>query len=275
MVLDMRLPLERMRFERRIASVLARDVEVPALSALVSAMQQQLAGTALDQTAIGLDANIFLKMGGHTLGAEVTDYLATQHEAPLILPGQVVQEFWNNQLNAVDTLYSGIRKKFDQLKTEVKKLDDAEGSYLEKFEALLDEFGNANEALYSGETRRATANLLETLESKAIVPFVSRRKFADIAVHRQMTKTPPGFMDSGDGDFYVWCDFLLGLLEARGRGMRFDRAVLVTNDSKIDWVRDSVAHPILVAELAAIVGIPFEIWNMDKLVSAVMSARTE
>jgi hypothetical protein len=50
--------------------------------------------------------------------------------------------------------------------------------------------------------------------------------------------------------------------------------VLVTDDRKIDWSRSGMAHPILVDEVKALVGVPFEIWNLEKLADEITNAAT-
>lgn len=271
MVLSLSVSLKRFQVERSLAKLLRRETELAALQHLIEAMDKKI---SLDLTgaAIGFDANVFLTLATYKGGEEVIDYLAAKHEAPLILPGQVLQEFWNNQLNAVDTLYSGIKKKIDPLRKEVSKIDKADLQYLTQAEEALDKFGEQYEALYGASTRHAVTKWLSVLKSKSYVPFVSRYKFSNIARHREATKTPPGFKDDGDGDFYVWADFLYGLATAKAEKQHFSRSVLVTGDRKIDWVRNGVTHPILAAEASAFTGVPFEIWTTAELVDAVARA---
>ena len=54
--------------------------------------------------------------------------------------------------------------------------------------------------------------------------------------------------------------------------MRFDNVILVSNDRKIDWSREGIAHPILSAELNALLSVPFETWDVSKLVQKVAAA---
>ncbi len=106
------------------------------------------------------------------------------------------------------------------------------------------------------------------------MPYVPRTPFFQIARARNDTMTPPGFKDSGHGDFYLWADFLLGLLMAASNNERFTKAVLLTMDEKPDWSRGGLAHPILVAEVEALVGVPFEAWNLQRFASYVATAVT-
>jgi hypothetical protein len=102
-------------------------------------------------------------------------------------------------------------------------------------------------------------SLLEVLAKRASVTYAHRALFQNICVLRKKTKTPPGFKDDGDGDFYIWVDLLTGLLEARVKGEKYERVVLVSLDKKVDWSRAGIAHPILVAEIRALLDVPFKI----------------
>lgn len=227
---------------------------------------------ALAHTAIGLDANVFLRLSGHPKSADIIDYLSSTHSAPLILPGQAIQEFWNNQLQAVDTIASGLRRKFDALRTDFEKIDRNFGDYAAQLSELLDRFSIEHGHVYDEGTVRRTLALLEMLQRRASVPYAPRLRFQDIAAQRKRTKTPPGFRDDGDGDFFIWVDLLTGLQQARLNGQNFARAVLISHDQKIDWSRAGIAHPILVAEVRALVDVPFEIWNIQKLAEEIEHA---
>ncbi len=240
----------------------------------VEALHQSIVHTTsparpLENTAVGLDASVFLKLASHPKRDDIVDYLDARLSGPLILPGQAIQEFWNNQLAAVSTLADGLKKKFDALRTEAEKLDSNFVVYADRMDHLLNEFSDEYGFAYDPATLRSMSTVLNVLERKAFVPFVPRVRFHEIAITRKRTKTPPGFKDDGDGDFYTWADFLLGLLEAREKGLRFDHAIVVTNDRKIDWSRDGTAHPILRAEITQLLGVTFELWTIDQLAKAV------
>ena len=85
-----------------------------------------------------------------------------------------------------------------------------------------------------------------------------------IAEQRKRVKTPPGFKDSGDGDFFIWADILFGLLQLKNTIELPNRLILITNYGKIDWCREGKAHPILFAEAKYLIDIDFEIWTLDK-----------
>ena len=192
----------------------------------------------------------------------------------MILPGQAIQEFWNNQLQVVYTIAANLRKKFNELKDEIQKIDPTFGDYASQFGDLLDRFSTDYGYVYDEATVRRTLAFLEMLRSRATLPYARRLRFHEIAAHRKRTKTPPGFRDDGDGDFFIWVDFLTGLQFAQAEQRTFAKAVLVTDDRKIDWSRSGMAHPILVAEVKALVGVPFEIWNIEKLADEITNAAT-
>ncbi len=258
--------------EERLIGVLDRQTACESLDALLYALRPVPTAVPLERTAIGLDANVFLRLGGHAKSADIIDYLNSAHSAPLILPGQAIQEFWNNQLQAVDTVASKLRKQFDTLRADFEKVDKNFGHYAAQIAGLLDEFSTEHGHVYGEGTVRKTLALLEMLQKRAFVPYAPRLRFREIAAQRKRTKTPPGFQDDGDGDFFIWVDLLTGLQQARVRGQEFERVALISHDRKIDWSRAGIAHPILVAEVEALVGVPFEIWNIEKLAQEITCA---
>jgi hypothetical protein len=252
-----------------LLAVLDRRREINALDALASALRGDGFESPLGETAIALDSSVFLRLGAH---ADVIDYLNIAHAAPLVLPGQAVQEFWNNQLQVIDSVSAGVRKKFDALKLETSKVDENFLGYAERFEALLSEFGTSYGYVYDEAVIQRTAALIGVLLNRAITSFAPRSTFSGIAAQRKRTKTPPGFKDEGDGDFFVWVDILLSLLKAKSSDIAFSKVVLVTNDKKLDWSREGVAHPLLAAEMRALVNVPFQIWDIKRLVREVADA---
>ena len=267
------------RSDSRLLRVLGRQTPLRALDALVSALRPGVDQVPMGQTAIGLDANVFLRLGVHKDSSDVFDYLTSRHRAPLILPGQAIQEFWNNQLQAVDPLSQVIKRKFETLRSDIQKVDQRFGDFGAQFEQatsafadVLDRFSAEHGHVYDEATTRRVMVLLEILQSKALVPYAPRESLRDIAMERKRSKTPPGFKDEGDGDFFIWADFLTGLSNAQRQGLLFSRVVLVSQDQKPDWSRGGMAHPILAAEVAALFQVPFEIWNIERLVKEVASA---
>jgi len=221
-----------------------------------------------------LDANVFLRLATHSKSADIIDYLTSRHSAPLVLPGQAIQEFWNNQLQVVDTIAATLKKQFEAFKTTLGKVDKGFGDYVKQIDALLDQFSTDHGHIYDEGTIRKTQSLLEFLAKRALVPYAPRLRYKEIAAIRKRTKTPPGFRDEGDGDFFIWVDLLHGLQQAQLNKHSFSRVVLVSLDKKIDWSREGIAHPILVAEARALLNVPFEMWTLNDLAREV-SAATE
>lgn len=267
--------MDPVQLQKDLVGVLSRTTSSGALLALIAAMKSEVSGASLTETAIGLDSSVFLRLGAHAKSEDMIDYLSSRHTAPLILPGQAIQEFWNNQLQVVDTISTNLKKKFDVFQSELKKADPLFSQYAEQIEKLLEEFRTQHGHVYDEATVRKTIAVLEMLQSRASVPYASRTPLMDVAAYRKRTRTPPGFKDDGDGDFFIWADFLTGLQLARAEGVPFSRAILVTRDQKVDWSRSGVAHPILTAEVKALLGVPFEIWNDDKLSSEINKALAE
>ena len=110
-----------------------------------------------------------------------------------------------------------------------------------------------------------SARTLDGLQEGAIVPLLPRDQFADIAERRHATKTPPDFKDESHGDFFIWAEFLHGLQLARDAGAKFTRLVLVTDDRKPDWSTKGTSHPILRAEVTALVNASFDTWGSASL----------
>src|SRR5437016_6274549 len=94
--------------EAVLIKVLDRQTTLGALDALVGALNPVSTIVPIGQTAIGLDANVFLRLTGHRRSIDIIDYLSSTHSAPLILPSQAVQEFWNNQLQAIHTIAASL-----------------------------------------------------------------------------------------------------------------------------------------------------------------------
>lgn len=246
-----------------ILSVLERRVEVNVLPALVYAIKTSHPMADLAKSAIVIDANAVLRIPGHRKSSDIIDYLGAVHKAPVVLPGQVVQEFWNNQLNAVATVFKSIRARSSDLDKEVAKAADAGMSGIDEIELAVDNFRKENEHIFDIELVQKTSSFLEILQTKSLVPHAPRGGLHEIALHRKLAKTPPGFKDDGLGDFLVWLDALWGLIEAKGRGAAFESVILLTNDKKVDWCRGFTAHPILSAEMRALLDVHFEVWTLD------------
>lgn len=252
-----------------IIELFERRGQVDGLSALIDALDPDEGDADLGSTAIAIDANVFMRVSTHPKSALIIDYLASQHSAPLILPGQAVQEFWNNQIDAVDTVARKLKRSFDEFRGQVDRIPEDLTEIKGKMAALVDEFSESYGYIYEGSTVSKTSDFLNILREKATVPYCPRPQIHGIAAHRKSTKTPPGFKDHGDGDFFIWADLLYGLKKAQLEKNDFSNVVLVTNDTKKDWSRDGKAHPILAAEIAALLNASFETWTLDKLIKKI------
>lgn len=259
-----------------VARVLNREVDIAAIGALESALEQGDSTNAMpdDQivaarTVIAFDTNVFLRLSGHQKADDVVDFLRTSFHGKLLLPGQAIQEFWNNQLSAVETVASSIKKHSDNLKKEVEKIDPSYSDFASRFRGLLDEFQVSYGYLYDEATLRRLKLIVSLLSETALVPYCPRTELSPIASVRRRTKTPPGFKDDLDGDFFLWADLLLGVATLLKGGFSPQRVALVSNDAKADWIRHGVPHPILSAEIKALCGATFQIWSLDDLAKLV------
>jgi len=251
---------------KNIEDVLDRKISINSLDSLISAIENN--GTIPfenENIAIGIDSSAFLKLATNKNSADIIDYLKTQHNGPIILPGQSIQEFWNNNLTAIQTLSSKLQSKLDSFKRDVLDLSTDFGEFSKNIEDLVEAFKDEHAYIYDQKSIRNISIMLTALKDKAYVPYVPRSRFYNLARSRKLTKTPPGFHDDGDGDFFIWVEFLYGLMKAKKNNKTFTHAVLITHDKKKDWSRDRVAHPILSAEIQALVGVTLEFWDLDQL----------
>lgn len=255
---------------KKLESTLDRNEAIDSLPMLISSIASSpLEFETIRQAAFGIDTNVIMKLGSHRKSSDILDYLSLEHTYPLILPGQSIQEFWNNHLHAINTQAESIKRKFEDLKkaTQLTNLDFS--GYEERFSQLVSEFENDYGYVYDENSKRAASRVFDAIKTKASVPYVPRSRFINLAANRKRTKTPPGFKDDLDGDFYIWLDFLHGLQLAREEGSDFDRAILITEDKKIDWSHLGMAHPILSAEVMSLFGVRFETWSIEKLADGI------
>ena len=254
----------------QVCALLDRGTQISALPSLSSALRFELPQRELAETVIAFDANILLRISKHKKCDDIVDYLRTHFSGHLILPGQVVQEFWNNQFLGVDSISTALQKKFKEVSDTVGDIDDQFSDYASRFKALIDEFDEDYGYIFDENTARKTKLFVDLLIEKARVPFVKRSLIAASAEVRKRTKTPPGFKDGGDGDFFVWADLLLGLAELKKESVPYRRVTLVTLDKKIDWSRGGIPHPILSAEITAISGAEFETITLETLAKRLL-----
>lgn len=248
----------------RILDVFSRSVPVPTLASVASALNgRKDAQVDPNQIAFGLDTNVILT-DLHDNDSSVADYLSGQHEGLLVVPSQVVQEFWNNRLS-MNAVAPKLQTAYDNLVKVVSKLDGVHEAFKGDFEALLARFEDDTGHVWSDAWREKVATRFGQIATKAVEPAFPKHRLAAIALERDRTKTPPGFEDPGNGDLYVWAEYLLALMQAKREGADFELAVLVTDDKKRDWGLGGEAHPVLIAELRELVGVPFETWSIHRL----------
>lgn len=226
--------------ETIIKAISRRSGAYTPLDSLISSIKSQNIEISIRDTALALDTNVILRLSNHAKSADIIDYLGGQHQSSIILPGQVIQEFWNNQFQAVESMTAGLKKKFDAFRVELSTLDPIFADYANRIESILNEFNADYGHVYAEATVNRTLSLLGTLKEKALVPHVPRDMFEQYAAARKRTKTPPGFKDDGNGDFYVWVDLLKGLLISRAKGGTFKSVALVTQDLKKTGVAPAV-----------------------------------
>ncbi|WP_422115456.1 PIN-like domain-containing protein [Brachybacterium sp. UNK5269] len=265
----------------RTFAVLNRDIPFHPIQHLSDNLKRAqesrtLASTSLNldsNVAIGLDTNALFRLGMNgSSGADAVDYLASIHKAPLIIPGQVAQEVWNNALSAVQPNAKSLKSAIDKLIFEAEKLDRDLGPRSEGAIDASSQFAQWHGDWIDESNQKALVGTLENLSSRAISKSVSRTRFSALAQIRNDTKTPPGFSDhnSNHGDFYVWADFLYGLAESNLEGVQ--GVLFVTEDQKPDWSRAGVAHPTLSAEIEALTGLPFSLCSLKGFYRLVKDA---
>lgn len=259
-------------------SVLNRGLNVDALLELYKAIdpgERRPDVSNCDSIAFGFDTNAMYRLGlNGTRGADSIDYLRTQHSGPVVLPGQAIQELWNNLLAGVEPQAKQLRKRFDDLKESVEAIGQRLGEPGEAAVAAIDALLAAHGEWVDPASMGTFGGTLEALLAVANCHFVPRADFYELARVRHETKTPPGFRDpaTNHGDFYLWADFLYGVANCDMTSV--EAVVLVTNDVKSDWSRHGVPHPILTAEARAVGHVPFDLWTLSKFQGYVSRANT-
>lgn len=226
----------------------------------------------LSCSAIGIDTNILLRLATQKNYYNVVDYLRKVHKAPLIIPGQSIQEFWNNSISYMNEDTKKLWSKYSAFENEANNFEFDFGGHLKNIRDSLEEFKLELERVGDRSTIELAKKVLNDLQERGVVSFCPRSPFYEVVAHRDKTKTPPGFEDKGkDGDFFIWADFLYGLKKQQICGMKFDHVIFVTQDGKPDWSIAGSAHPILVSEVRALLNTSFEIWDFNELITETSS----
>ena len=231
----------------------------------------QSSSTDMSAIAFGIDTNVLIKIAKDKEVSESMISYFGSHAFPIILPGQAVQEFWNNMSSFMETASSKLDKAFDQFKDVIRKTKIDFRNHIEDIEQNLLKFETEYKGIYGKSVLDDVKRIIDDLKENVIVSYCPRYAFYDISVHRDSTKTPPGFKDEKNnyGDFFIWVDFLYGLKKLQNDGYRFEKVVLVTDDGKPDWVSGNAEHPILVFEVRSILDVPFEIWKSSKFIEEI------
>lgn len=244
-----------------------------AVKALSNAMTTQPGeGRDIKNAAFAIDSSALLRMARDPKNYDVIDFLLTL-DTPTVLPGQTIQEFWNNRLDYVHTIGSEFSKRFTPFQDYIKRSAGKFGALEQELNDWLGKVEDEFLHRYDEPTTRKVAKLLSLLEGNILCDFAPRELFSHVAEQRKKTKTPPGFKDSADnyGDFYVWTDTLYSLqIYTKNRNdINFDQLILISNDEKLDWISNDTPHPALTSEVACLFRVPFQIWTYEKLKSAV------
>lgn len=251
---------------RRVWDVLNRVTLLESLVELHNGLNNERRPALEDGTriAFGFDTNALYRIGlNGTLGDNAVDYLR-QHDGPILIPGQAIQEIWNNVLAGVEPQAKKLQKAFDQLERDMAAIDQRLGPAGDDAKTALEELAKAHGDWLDPASLAVFDRTVEALLAVATTSYVPRLQFVELARVRNDTKTPPGFRDDDNnhGDFYVWADFLYGLAQVQSGTI--GAAVFVTDERKPDWTRNGVPHPLLVAEAVAVAGVPFRLWTVSE-----------
>ena len=213
--------------------------------------------------AFGFDTNALYRIGlNGTSGDNAIDYLSQQHNAPVIIPGQTIQEVWNNIVAGLEPQAKKVQKAFEALETDLLAIEQELGTAGDTARVAIDALTDAHADWLDPSSFTIFDRTVEALLKVGSVSYVPRVEFTELARVRNDTKTPPGFRDENNnhGDFFVWADFLYGLAKVSTGGL--GASVFVTDERKIDWRRLARPHPLLIAEASAVSGLPFDLWTV-------------
>lgn len=260
----MRAKRETKRHLATLMELLDRRVGLDSLTSLNEAFSESKVSLKTHKVAFGVDTNVVLHLANHKNRADILDFWARNDAGPLIVPGQLVQEFWKN-IDALQGVSDSAIRNFGKLQDDLNKIEWIESEFQEGVQAALDAFKQDYSPILEDEFHAKLSSIVDGLKEAGRLVYAPRSEFSDIAVVRKQTKTPPGFKDKDFGDFFIWVDFLYGLLLELETGAEFDAVVLVTHDKKSDWSLGGRAHPILSSEIQVLARKPFALWGLDRL----------
>ena len=224
-----------------------------------------------EMVALGLDTNVLKSLRREIPFADQLFLTLQASSVALIVPAQVITEYWNNhQVFASDEwnlFRSDLAKLSKRAEAQVSS-GSVERRVLE-IRSLLDEIEDDLQGSKTPEYLERSKELIRSLLETAKTPRVSRARLAELAHIRLASKTPPGFADerskaSAAGDFFVWCDFLLGALCVPAQAGR-SKDVWVTEDSKPDWKTGGEGHPALLEEFKWVCGGDLSIVSLSAI----------
>ncbi|WP_217582923.1 PIN-like domain-containing protein [Microbacterium sp. GbtcB4] len=231
----------------------------------------ELPTSLMEIAAIGIDTNVLKALRKDLPAAEQLFLTLGASGVRLIVPSQTLTEYWNNHQLFAEEEGSGFRGDLTSLKTRLERANfSGFGSeVLDDIASLVDRVAGDLEDPKSPAYFQKSVDLVKTMLASAVVPHVSRSRFADLGAVRLFSKFPPGFADEKDkaaasgGDFFVWCDFLLGCM--LGQPTPRDRYLWVTNEAKRDWKTSAHGHPSLVEEFYSVCEGELSIVNFAQL----------
>ncbi|MFS0730053.1 PIN-like domain-containing protein [Curtobacterium sp. 1P10AnD] len=195
-----RMAMSRLSVEHHLAA-LAEDATVDVLT---------LAG-------VGFDTNVLKVFRNDGVWTESMLVSLKSNSVAVIVPGQSVLEYWNNHKVFASEEWATFGADFARLarKLENGGLDRQNSAAVQDIQTRIASIADDLEAEKSPDYLKKSLELMELLLEGARKPMVSRSMFSGLARARQESRMPPGFADersksSSLGDFYVWCDFLLG-----------------------------------------------------------------
>lgn len=218
-------------------------------------------GAPLEQVlAIGLDTNVLKRLRHDAIWAERMALALQLQSVALIIPGQVVNEYWNNHRVFAGEDWASFGNDFKRLagKLDGISLRRQGDAIVEEIQILISGMSDELDSERSPDYLEKSRALMEVLLAASIKPMASRLRFSELASARSLSRTPPGFADeksksASHGDFYVWIDYLLGVILLDSPSDR-PHCIWVTDDSKPDWKTGTDGHPALLEEFQYVTG---------------------
>lgn len=225
-------------------------------------------GSFADVVGVGVDTNILKMLRRDTAAAERILASIQDTGVSLMIPGQVVVEFWNNHHVFASDEWGKFSNDLNKLARRVssdRALLDWKDSRIEEIDRLVQELSSELQETKSPEYLSRSQTLMEAVLEAGRVTMVSRERFHSLANARLASKIPPGFADGAAktnalGDVLVWFDFLLSATVRVGEDSAAEgQFVWVTDDSKADWKTGGSSHPALVEEFLHVTGCELHI----------------